>query len=226
MVRRRLSSSRFEIGSDPDAMPGVVVDRDLLHLRLDALQRELRAHAVGIGEVLVRAGLKHIGAAAGFGHGANVGPHVLLLLRAPPPRISAACRRRRSSGRSLPPRRHRAPSVSGGCRPLRGFFLSALAAAGQRRVGPMILDIHQAGDGEPEAEPAHADPTHPEKPAGSGRLRFGLLSRATWSRPYMVSGADTPSRRRPLRITTCAASARLTRASRSAASSTRNWCAL
>ena len=52
-VVRGFSSFRIADRPDPHAMPGVVVDRDPLHVRLDALQGELRAHAVGVLELLV-----------------------------------------------------------------------------------------------------------------------------------------------------------------------------
>src|SRR5579859_4581410 len=62
-------------------MPGVVVHGDFLHIGLDALKRQLGTHAVGIREILVGAGLQHIGAAARLGNGFDVGLHVLVLLR-------------------------------------------------------------------------------------------------------------------------------------------------
>ena len=62
----RLSSSSFDDRTDADAVPDVVVDRDLLNLGIDALQGKLGPHAVGVGEILVRAGLQHIGAGTRF----------------------------------------------------------------------------------------------------------------------------------------------------------------
>ena len=53
--RSRIARDRVHSGSrdrpDAHAMPGVVVDRDPLHVRLDPLQRELRPHAVRLLEL-------------------------------------------------------------------------------------------------------------------------------------------------------------------------------
>src|SRR5208337_5231218 len=115
-------------------MPGVVVDRYLLYLGLDALKRELRAHAVGIGEVLVRAGLKHIGAAAGFGHGTNVRTYVLLLLWDHDLEFGQHVVEGIARGGIL--RRAGIAAFRLGKCVRVGFFLVGLGGSDQRRVGP------------------------------------------------------------------------------------------
>ena len=78
----------------------------------------------------------------------------------------------------------------------------------------MVLQVdHRRPRASPSAKP-HASPSHPEKPRGL--LCLGLIV-ACHALFYIVSGADTPRSLRPLRITIWVASARSSRASRSAA---------
>ena len=71
----------FRDRTDADAMPGIVVHRHLLHLGLDPLQREPRADPIRIGEVLVGAGLQHVGSRARLGDRFDIRSDVLVLLR-------------------------------------------------------------------------------------------------------------------------------------------------
>ena len=119
--------TRFELGRvadrpDPHAVPGVVVDGDALHVRLDALQRELRPHAVRVLELPVRARLQHVGARL-RGRLRRVARHDDFLLRNDHLEVRAASRRSRTA---RPARR----------RPIRAPRRARSAAALARRLPP------------------------------------------------------------------------------------------
>ena len=84
--RLQLAAHLVQLGQiadrpDAHAKPDVGIQRDALHLGVDALQRQLAGHPIGIGLVAVRTGLQHVGAGLFDLRRGQVALHVAFLLR-------------------------------------------------------------------------------------------------------------------------------------------------
>ena len=105
---RAFEIARARIRPEPHAMPRLAVDRDRLHLRQEAEQRELRLDLVGAFRVRIRAGLQDVaaadavaGATPGAGASAPASRSAALLSPAARRAPSRKARRRESRPRSL-----------------------------------------------------------------------------------------------------------------------------